>query len=139
MNKPVKFTERVGSLEALENGIRDLGVNEPEKAYLLGVTLAKLADKVKKDFNPGFRKYFDLYKELPGGFDCSVSIRRTFNFEENEEWRKAKAVLDGIETRLSSATLAYEQDHCHQVDASTGEILPTVSSKFTEVYTVKKR
>ncbi len=86
MNAIIPFIDQVSGIESLEAGIRKLGEDDPHKAYLLGISLSKMGEKVKKEFNDGFRSYYDTHKELPAGFECKVSTRKAYQFENDAVW-----------------------------------------------------
>lgn len=134
----IPFIDQVAGVEALEAGIRQLGTEEPQKAYLLGIALAKMGDKVKKEFNDGFRSYYDTQKELPAWFECKISTRRTYQFEEDAVWAGIKATLDAREATVKAATELAEKGGTF-TDPNTGEIVDPVSIKYAEIYSVSKK
>ena len=101
----VPFIQQLEGIHAIEQGIMAIGEDSPEKAYLVGVALAKVADKAKKEFAEPFKNYYDTNKELPGGFTCTVRQGgKVYAFEENAEWAAKKAELDAIEEKLKAAS-----------------------------------
>ena len=134
----VSLPQAMTSLEAFETTINILAEESPEKAYLIANQMAKVSKKLQDNAKEWFQKYFDLNKELPGGFECRVSEKKTFDYSKNAEWAKAKLVLEEIEARLKNAT---EQSIKWNsiVDDMTGEIIQPVEVKFSQVYTVIKK
>lgn len=125
------FNENLGVLEETANAIDVLGKENPEKAYLCGIALSKLGDKVKKEYSDGFRSYYDLNKELPGGFSCQiVNWSKKYDFSQDVVWSQIKATLDARESLLKSATDLSEKGGTF-TDPNTGEIVSPVPVSFT--------
>lgn len=57
--KIVPFVEQLDSISVLENGLRALAEESPEKAYLLAIAIDKVASAAKKENAEAFKKFFD--------------------------------------------------------------------------------
>lgn len=133
----VSLPQAMTSLEAFENTINTLGQEAPEKAYLIANQMAKISKKLQDNHKESFQKYFDQNKELPGGFECKISERKTFDFSANEEYAKKKAELDNLEEILKHAT-EQSMRWLITMDAQ-GNVIEPIQIKMSEVYTVTKR
>lgn len=103
--KIVPFVEQLDSISVLENGLRALAEESPEKAYILAVAIDKVASEAKKENSEAFKKFFDAQKELPGGFSCTVRQGgKVYAFEEDTVWSQIKATLDAREAVLKAAS-----------------------------------
>lgn len=122
-------------IESFKNQILELWDERPEQAYLLWNQLKKMWEEVSKTFSDKFKSYFDENKELPGWFTCKVTNRKTYCFEENEEYRNAKARLDFIETQIKQAT----DSNVEFPNPETGLFVKPVTIKSSEVYSVTRK
>lgn len=133
----ISLPQAMTSLEAFETTINIFVEESPEKAYLIANQMAKVSKKLQDNAKEWFQKYYDANKELPGGFECRVSEKKTYDYSGNKEWLKAKSLLDEIESKLKNAT---EQGmKWNMMMDDQGNIIEPVQIKFSQVYTVSRR
>ena len=136
----IPFVQQLDSIAVLENGLRALGEESPEKAYLLAIAIDKVASNAKKEHSEAFKKFYDSQKELPGGFSCTVRQGgKVYAFEENPEWAELKAKMDALEEKLKLAS-DLKLKGATYVDTDTGEIVDgvNVSWKATSYAVTRK-
>lgn len=133
----LSIPQAMTSIEAFESAITELWKDSPEKAYLIGNQMAKVSKKIQDAHKEGFQGYYDQNKELPGGFECRVSEKKTYDYSSNEEYARKKAELDTLEETLKHAT-EQSMKGLITMDAQ-GTIIEPVPVKMTEVYTVTKK
>ena len=122
-------------IEAFKTQILELWQERPEQAYLLANQLKKIWDEVSKTYSDKFKAYYDENKELPWGFTCKVTNRKTYCYEENEEYRNAKARLEFIEEQIKKAT----DSQVEFPNPETGMYIKPVTIKTSEVYSVTRK
>lgn len=122
-------------IESFKNQILELWYERPEQAYLLWNQLKKMWEEVSKTFSDKFKTYFDTNKELPWGFTCKITNRKTYCYEENEEYRNAKARLDFIENQIKQAT----DSNIEFPNPESGLYVKPVTIKSSEVYSVTRK
>lgn len=104
-NELTNIPSALSSIEAFANAIITIGEESPEKAYIIGNQVAKVAKNLQDQFKQGFQSYFDANKELPGGFECRVSGgRTTYDFSANAEWAELNAKKEALEETLKNST-----------------------------------
>lgn len=134
----ISLPQAITSLETFEQVINTLGQESPEKAYLIANQMAKVSKKLQDNAKEWFQKYFDLNKELPGGFECRLSEKKTFDYSVDKEWTKLNTLIKAREEILKNATEQSLKGNSI-VDDMTGEIIQPVEVKFSQVYTVTKK
>ncbi len=122
-------------IDKFKSQIVELWEDKPEQAYLVGNQLKKLWDEITKTYSDKFKSYFDENKELPAWFTCRVSNRKTYCFEENEEWRIAKAKLDFLEWQIKQST----DSNTEYPNPESWMFIKPVTIKSSEVYTVTRK
>ena len=99
----------------------------PAEACVLANQWKKIMDDVEENTKSKCVDYWMNNKELPFWFSMRESNgRKTYTFDQNQEWCEAKAKLLAIESRLKNSSDAKVAWQC-LVDEVTGEILPTVT------------
>lgn len=136
MTQEITIPSALQNIDYFRKTMMELGEDSPEKAYLIGNQIAKLGKELQDQFKEWFRWYFDKYKEVPGGFEVKVSMRKSYKFEENLDWRNKKEELDFIESQLKNAT--DQSEKWNMVFNNSWEQIEPVSVSFSEVYSVKK-
>ena len=127
----------LSSIEQFEASLMELGNESPYKAYLVSNQLAKVAKRVQDANKEGFQKYYDEQKELPMGFCCKVSEKKTYDYESNLEYKALSEKVKAMEEVLKNAT---EQSIKGNITLNaSGEVIEPVPVKFTEVYTVTRK
>jgi hypothetical protein len=119
--------------DTLESQIVALAESEPHKAFLISLKLAKIADRLKKEYQSSAVDFWHTNKELPAGYTCKESSTgKKFAFTEDTEWQIIKAKLDAREALLERSSTA--PAGIYTFDAG-GEAVPKVSvtegSKYT--------
>lgn len=122
-------------IDSFKAQIIELWSERPEQAYLLANQLKKMWDEISKEFSESFKKYYDENKELPWGFTCKVTNRKSYEFSENEEWRIAKARLDFLEEQIKKAT----DSKVEFPNPESGSYIKPVSIKTSEIYSVSRK
>lgn len=122
----------------LQAQLTTLSQEEPYKAYIAWIELWKVADWVKKESKDWFQKYYDDQKEIPGGYEVRVTLKRTYDFSQNAEWSALKQKMEALEAWLKYASDSYEK-WVTPVNSETGELLQGVPVSYSTVYTVTKR
>lgn len=122
-------------IDSFKAQIIELWNERPEQAYLLWNQLKKMWDDISKTFSDKFKSYYDTNKELPGWFTCKVTNRKSYAFEENEEWRNAKARLDFIEEQVKKSTDSWVEF----ANPESGLWIKPVMIKTTEIYSVSRK
>jgi hypothetical protein len=122
-------------IEWFKAQIIELWEERPEQAYLLANQLKKIWDEISKTYSDKFKSYYDEHKELPGWFTCKISNRKTYCFEENEEWRNAKARLDFLETQIKQST----DSKVEFPNPESWMYIKPVTIKSSEVYSVTRK
>lgn len=122
-------------IDSFKAQIIELWSERPEQAYLLGNQLKKMWDEISKEFSDKFKSYYDENKELPWGFSCRITNRKTYEFSENEEWRTTKARLDFLEEQIKKAT----DSQVEFPNPESGLYIKPVSIKSSEIYSVSRK
>lgn len=122
-------------IDSFKAQIIELWSERPEQAYLLGNQLKKMWDDLSKTFSDKFKEYYDTNKELPWGFSCKITNRKTYCFEENEEWRNAKARLDFLEEQIKKST----DSKVEFPNPESWMYIKPVSIKSSEIYSVSRK
>ena len=92
-------------------------------------------DDLSKTFSDKFKAYYDENKELPWGFTCKVTNRKTYCFEENEEWRITKARLDFLEEQIKKST----DSKVEFPNPESWLYIKPVTIKSSEIYAVSRK
>lgn len=133
----VPFFDQITGMDVIDYQIRALWVDWAYKPYLIANTLKKILTDIEKDYKEGFQRYYDENKELPGGFNCKVSSRTTYDFSVDPEWAELSTKIKAREDILKNAT--DQQMKGNTVVDEQGEIIFGVPIKETEIYTVTRK
>lgn len=120
--------------ESLENQIKALAESEPHKAFLISFKLKKIAENLEKQYKDSAVDYWQKNKELPAGFVCKETNRKTYDFSQDPKWQLLKSHLDAREKVLKESA-EVKQDY-FDID---GEIVPKVPVKNSAIYSFSQK
>ncbi len=120
--------------ENLENQIKQLAESEPHKAFLISFKLKKIAENLEKTYKDSAVNYWQENKELPAGFICKETNRKSYDLAQDPKWQMLKSHLDAREKVLKESA-EVKQDY-FDID---GEIVPKVPVKNSAIYSFSQK
>lgn len=121
--------------ESLKAQIVSLATNgEAYKAFLVAHALWKIADWLKKEYQPQAVEYWNTNKELPADYTMKeTSTGKKYAFEQDAKWQLLNATLEAREALLKKSA-----DSTAQLYDENGEIVPKVTWSQWVKYTFTK-
>lgn len=107
---------------------------EGYKAFLISHSLGKIADSLKKDYQQSAIDYWQENKELPAGYTCKESNRKSYDFAMDPQWQILKASLEAREHILKQSA-----DTDKEVYDGNGELVPKVARKESAIYSFSQK
>lgn len=120
--------------EKLESQIRELAESEPHKAFLIAFRLKKIAEILEKEYKDTAVNYWQENKELPAGFTCKETSRKSYDFEQDARWQALNAEIKAREKVLKESA-EVKQDYFD----GFGELVPKVRVKQSAVYSFSQK
>jgi len=122
--------------ESLKAQIVSLADNgEWYKAFLVSHALSKIADWLKKEYQPLAVEYWNTNKELPAGYSMKESSSgKKYAYEQDATWQLLKAHLEAREALLKKSA-----DSSADLFDENGAIVPKVTWSEGVKYTFSQK